>query len=188
MFKPTLERSKLPLYSDFFPESSTDNLSGFFSKFLLAMSKPVETPVLGEQYIPIQMLVSIRTDRTNELIVPDSGKFYIECPAEYHIEHPLDDLVLLVAKMAVDKYFDCGEDLIKVIPRTVPYPVGACLKNDVIYVYVNLVVDHTLKSEEYFKLKGCHYEDITSLIPANDLESELIGSLAIVVNTQNEEE
>ena len=188
MFKPVLERSKLPLYSDFFPESNTHDLSGFFSKFLLAMSMTVETPVSEEQFIPIQMLVSIRTDRTNELIVPDDGKFYIECPTEYYTEHPLDDLVLLVAKRAVDEYFDCGEDLLKVIPRTVPYPVGACLRDDVIYVYVNLLVDHTLKSEEFFKLKGCHYEDFSSVTPANDLESELIGSLAIVVNTRNEEE
>ena len=188
MFKPTLERSKVPLYLDFFPEASTDHISGFFSRFLLSMSRPVETPVSEDMYIPIKMLVSIRTDRTNELIVPDDGKFYIECPDEYPNEHPLDDLVLLVAKKAVDKYFDCGEDIVKVIPRTVPYPVGACLKDDVIYVYVNLAVDHTLKSEEFFKIKGCHYESITSITPSNDLESELLGSLTLVAQIQNEEE
>lgn len=187
MFKLVLDKSHLPLYKDFFPESSPENLSGMLYRFLQSFSRPIVSSIFGEQFIPIKMLVSIRTDRTNELIVPDNGKFYTDCTSEYPNEHPLDDTVLLATKSMVDKYFDCGEDLIKVIPCTVPLPIGACLRNDIIYVYITLVVDHKLKSEEYFKLKGCHYVNISDLTPSNDLESELIDSLAIVCNMQSEE-
>ena len=164
MFKLILDKSHLPMYKDFFPESSPENLSGMFYRFLQSFSRPIVSSIFGEQFIPIKMLVSIRTDRTNEMIVPDNGKFYTDCTSEYPNEHPLDDQVLLAAKSMVDKYFDCGEDLTKVIPRTIPLPIGACLRNDIIYVYITLVVDHKLKSEESAarfenELRGCREEE-----------------------------
>lgn len=182
MYKLVLDEEKLKDFNEFLKNYQVhpDVLSKFSYGFLRVHSRPIVSSIFGDKFIPIRMLVSIRTDRTNELIVPDSGKFYIECPTEYPNEHPLDDLILLAAKSIVDKYFDCGEDLVKVIQRTMPYPVGACLRNDVIYVYVNLLVDCTLKSESIFKLKDCHFERIESISPTSPLEKELLDSLVIV--------
>lgn len=143
--------------------------------------RPIVSSIHGGNLLPVKILVSIRTDRTNELIVPDDGKFYTDCTTEYPSQHPLDDACLLAMKSMVDKYFDCGgEDLLKVIPHTVPIIVGACCVSEVFYVYATLVVDHTLKDTEYFKLKGCHYEKIEDITPADDMESCLLQSLPVV--------
>lgn len=187
MFKLTLEKSKVPLYRDFFPESNPEDISGFFYRFLQSFSQPIEEPIPEEQLIPVKILVTIRTDRTNEVIVPDDGKFYAECEAFYPNFHPLDDAVLLSAKSLIDRLFDCGDDIVRVIPRTVPLPVGACLLDNTVYVHMTVVVDHTLKSESFFNLKDCHYENIKDLTPSNDLESKLIDSLTIVYNMQGGE-
>ena len=187
MYKLTFDRCHLPIYEGFYRESTVCKISVFFYKFLASFSKPTDCSAIGEQDIPVNILVSVRTDRTNELIVPDDGKFYTDCTCDYPNQHPLDDVVLLAAKRMFHKCFDCkDDDLTKVVTRTVPFPVGACIRNGKAYVYVTLVVDHKLKSEEYFKLKGCHYEKISDLIVTDDLEAELVGSL-VPVNMQNEE-
>ena len=183
MHKFILERGKIPLYEGFYSESN--RLSTFFYHFLRAFEEPVESSISEEGHIPIKMLVTIRTDRTNEVIVPDDDKFYTDRTCDYPNQHPLDDRALLAARSMVLKYF-ADSDLTKVIPRTVPLPVGACYRDGVIYVYVTLIVDHKLKSEDYFKLNGCHYERISDLIVTNDLEAELVGSL-VPVNMQSEE-
>ena len=185
MHNHVLERGKLPLYGNFYKESPPNRLSTFFYAFLRVFEKPVESPISGEEYIPIKMLVTIRTDRTNEVIVPDDGKFYTDCTSEYPDIHPLDDRALLAAKSMVLKYF-VDSDFTKVIPGTVPLPVGACYRDGVIYVYVTLIVDHKMKSWDCFKLKDCHYEKISDLIVTDDLEAELVGSL-VPVNMQSEE-
>lgn len=189
MYKLVFDRDYFGNYEDHLKKLKVDylSISTFAYNHLRIYSRPIVSSIFGERFIPIKFLVSIRTDRTNELIVPDNGKFYTDCTAEYLSEHPLDDTVLLAAKSFIDKYFDCGEDIVKVIPRTIPLPVGACYINDTFYVYVNIVVDHTLKSESFFKLKDCHYENISDLTVSNDLEGKLKDSLAIVYNMQPEE-
>ena len=54
-------------------------------------------------------------------------------------------------------------------------------------MYVNVVVDHTLKNESFFNLKDCDYVNISDLTYTSDLEKELIDSLAIVYNLNPEE-
>ena len=189
MFKLILDEEKLKDFNKFLENFQVhpDSLSKFTYAFLSGHSRPVVSSLLGERFIPIRMLVSIRTDRTNELIVPENGMFFTNCTAEYPNEHPLDDTVLLAAKSLVDKLFDCGEDIVKVIPRTAPLPIGACYINDAFYVYVNVVIDHTLKDESFFKLKDCKYVNISDLTYTSDLEKELIDSLAVVYNLNPEE-
>lgn len=182
MFKLIFDVGNLNDYKDFLRQFSLkpESLSSQSYLFLRERSRPIVSSIFGELFIPVKMLVSIRTDRTNELIVPDNGNFYTDCTEVYPNMHPLDDTVMLAAKSLVDKCFDCGEDIIKVIPRTVPYPVGACFVDNTFYVYVTVVVDHTLKSESFFKLKDCHYENISDLTPKSVLETLLKDKLAIV--------
>ena len=143
-------------------------------------SRPIIDSIFGEAIPPVKMLVTIRTDRSNEVLVSDDGKFYTDCTSSYPNEHPLDDTVMLAAKSLVDRLFDCGDDIVKVIPRTTVYPLGACVRDDQVFVYVNVVIDHTLKTEEVFKTKGCHFESITDLTPTSPMEEELLKHLTIV--------
>lgn len=189
MFKLVLDEEKLKDYNEFLKnyQVHSDVLSKFSYGFLRVHSRPIVSSIFGDKFIPIRMLVSIRTDRTNELIVPDNGNFYTDCTAEYPNEHPLDDTVMLAAKKLVDQCFDCGEDIVKVIPRTAPLPIGACFVDNVLYVYTTVIIDHKLKEESFFKLKGCHYENIQDLEPKSSLEIDLLDSLAIVVNMGGDE-
>lgn len=189
MFKLAFDKDYLGNYTDHLKQLKVDftKVSTFAYNHLRIYSRPIVSSIFGGRFIPIKILVSIRTDRTNELIVPDNGKFYTDCTAEYPSEHPLDDTVLLAAKSFIDEHFDCGEEIVKVIPRTIPLPVGACYFNDTFYVYVNVVVDHTLKNESFFNLKDCHYENISDITVANALECALKDSLAIVYNMNTDE-
>lgn len=143
-------------------------------------SRPLIDSIFGDSVPPVRMLVTIRTDLSNEVLVPDDGKFYTDCTASYPNEHPLDDTVMLSAKSLVDQLFDCGENIPSVIRRTTAYPLGACVHEDRVYVYVNVVIDHTLKNEEFFKIKGCHFENIIDLSPTSPLEEEMLKHLVIV--------
>lgn len=143
-------------------------------------SRPLVSSIFGESVPTVRMLVTIRTDLSNEVLVPDDGKFYTDCTDSYPDEHPLDDTVMLSAKKLVDSLFDCGDNIQSVIQRTTVYPLGACIIEDTVYVYSNVVIDHTLKNEEIFKTKGCHFEPISSLSPSNLLEEELMSKLTIV--------
>ena len=190
MFNLIVDKENLPVYSSYLGQFFLDSthISKFSYEFLRRHCRPIVSSIFGEQFIPVKILVSIRTDRTNELIVPDHGNFYTDCTLDYANEHPLDDAVLLSAKKLIDRCFDCGEDIVKVIPRTAPLPIGACFINNVFYVYVSVVVDHTLKDESFFKLKDCHYESIQVQNPRSVLELELKDSLAIVYNLNPEED
>lgn len=185
MFKLVLDEEKLGEYKDLPIDHA--GISTATYDYLRSYSRPIVSSLFGEKFVPIKILVSIRTDRTNELIVPDNGAFYTDCTATYPNMHPLDDTVMLAAKSLVDRLFDCGDDIIKVIPRTAPLPIGACYTKDTFYVYVNVVVDHTLKTESFFKLKDSHYESIHSLNPRSALELELKNSLALVPNKGGEQ-
>ena len=131
-------------------------------------SRPLIDSIFGDSVPPVKMLVTIRTDLSNEVLVPDEGKFYTNCSASYPNEHPLDDTVMLAAKSLVDRLFDCGDNIPLVIRRTT------------VYVYVNVVIDHTLKTDKVFKTKGCHFEKIASIIPTNPFEEELLSKLILV--------
>lgn len=143
-------------------------------------SRPLIDSIFGESVPAIRFLVTIRTDRSNEVLVPDDGKFYTDCTAHYPNEHPLDDTVMLSAKSLVDQLFDCGDDIVEVIKRTTVYPIGACIHEDTVYVYSNVVIDHTLKNDSIFKTKGCHFEPINRLCSTNSLETELLKHLTLV--------
>ena len=157
---------------------STINQSLYF--LLRHHSRPLTDSIFGESVPAIRFLVTIRTDRSNEVLVPDDGKFYTDCTSSYPNEHPLDDTVMLSAKRLVDQLFDCGDDIVEVIKRTTVYPMGACIIEDTVYVYSNVVIDHTLKSDSIFKTKGCHFEHITSITPTSPLEEELLKNLTLV--------
>lgn len=143
-------------------------------------SRPLSDSIFGDSVPPVRMLVTIRTDLSNEVLVPDDGKFYTDCTASYPNEHPVDDTVMLAAKSLVDRLFDCGENIPFVIRRTTVYPLGACVRDDQVYVYVNVVIDHTLKNAQIFKTKGCHFEKITDLTPTSPLEEEMLKHLILV--------
>lgn len=154
--------------------------SSFYSRILRHCSKSLKVPVSDETLKPIKFLASIRTDRTNELIVPYNGSlFYVDCSDFYPDEHPLDDMTILAAKKIVDNMFDCGEHLTEIIPHTMPYVVGAMLYNDTPYVYANVVIDSKLKDNEHFKLRDCEFVPIQSIKPNDGLEESLLNSLII---------
>ena len=92
--------------------------------FLRQHSRPLTDSIYGESVPPVKMLVTIRTDLSNEVLVPDDGKFYTNCTDCYPNEHPLDDTVMLAAKSLVDSLFDCGDNIPKVIQRNTVYPMG----------------------------------------------------------------
>ena len=148
--------------------------------FLRPHSRPLIDSIFGASVPTIKFLVTIRTDLSNEVLVPDDGKFYTDCTSSYPNEHPLDDMVMLSAKSLVDKLFDCGDDIPSVIKRTTVYPLGACFRDDQVYVYVNVVIDHTLKTDPIFKTKGCHFDSIINITPTSSLEEELLKHLTIV--------
>ena len=183
MFKLIFDESYVEAYREYLSKCqgvSPDKINSFSYAFLSLYTRPIVSSIFGERFYPVKILVSIRTDHTNEVIVPDNGKFYTDCTAQYPNVHPLDDTIILAAKSLVDKLFDCGEDIVKVIPRTIPYPVGACIVDKTVYVYMNVVIDHKLKEEEFFKLKDCHFESIESLSTTSPLEEDLKHSLILV--------
>lgn len=147
---------------------------------LRSFSRPLIDSIFGDSVPTVRMLVTIRTDLSNEVLVPDNGKFYTDCTASYTDEHPIDDTVILSAKSLVDRLFDCGDDTPQVIRRTIVYPVGASIIDDQVYVYVTVVIDHNLKSDKIFKIKDCHFEKISSIVPTNKLESKILDKLVIV--------
>ena len=148
--------------------------------FLRQHGRPLDDTIFSERVSDIKMLVTIRTDLTNEVLVPDDGKFYTDCTASYPSRHNLDDTVMLSAKSLVDKLFDCGDNIPLVIRRTTVYPTGACINDNQVYVYVMVVIDHTLKADEIFNIKGCHFENISDLSADSQLETELLKRLTIV--------
>lgn len=159
---------------------SPETISPAFYSILRHHSRPLISSIFGDSVPPVRMLVTIRTDLSNEVLVPDEGKFYTDCTSSYPNEHPLDDTVMLSGKSLVDNLFDCGDNIPFVIQRTTIYPLGACVINDQVYVYSNVVIDHTLKNDPIFKTKGCHFENITDQSPENALEKELLSKLTIV--------
>lgn len=160
---------------------NTSSVTPQFYRFLKLVSEPCDLSVADyDSKKTIKFLVTIRTDLTNEVLVPTDGKFFTNCTAYYPDEHPLDDMVLLSAQNLVLKLFDCGELLPMFIQRTTVYPVGACIVNDEPYVYVNVVIDHTLLDEPQFNLKDCEVVSIKDLVTEGTLEESLLTSLAIV--------
>lgn len=183
MYRLILDRGIASVYTNAVAPSigaNPDKLHAPFYPFLRKYSRTLEDSIFGDSVLPVKMLVTIRTDRSNEVLVPDDGKFYTDCTSSYPNEHPLDDTVILAGKTIVDKLFDCGENLAEVIRRTTIYPVGGCILDDQAYVYTHVVIDHTLKNSEIFNVKGCHFEHITSLSATNHLEEELLKSLILV--------
>lgn len=161
-------------------EVSPSTISPAFYPILRQNARPVETSIFEDSVVPIRVLVTIRTDYSNEVLVPTHGLFYADCTVPYWVEHSLDDSVMLSAKTLVTRLFDCGDDIPRIIQRTTCYPIGACVVDNTVYVYVNVVIDHTLKSDPAFKLRECHFEEILYLTPNNSLEGEMLKQLTIV--------
>lgn len=159
---------------------SPNLVSPLLYKLLRNTSFPCDVSVADKDQKTIKFLVTIRTDTTNEVLVPVDGKFFTNCTQYYPEEHPLDDMILLAAQKLVLELFDCGEYLPMYIQRTTVYPVGACLVDDEPYVYVNVVFDHCLFEETNFNLKDCYTISISDITPTNTLELSLLKSLAIV--------
>lgn len=155
-------------------------VSPMLYKLLSKASIPCDVSVADVNQKTIKFLVTIRTDTTNEVLVPTDGMFFTNCTRYYPEEHPLDDMILLAAQNLVLQLFDCGEYLPMYIQRTTVYPVGACLVNDEPYVYVNVVFDHTLLDETNFHLKDCELVSIEDIVTNSILEDTLLKSLAIV--------
>lgn len=156
------------------------SLTSLCYNFLKRVSFPCDVSVADVDQKTIKFLVTIRTDTTNEVLVPTDGMFFTNCTRYYPEEHPLDDMILLAAQNLVLQLFDCGELLPMFIQRTTVYPVGACIVNDEPYVYVNVVIDHTLFDEASFNLKDCYAVPIESIRTNSTLEDTLLNSLAIV--------
>ena len=154
-------------------------------RFLNMVSESCDVSVADEDSRKtIKFLVTIRTDLTNEVLVPENGLFFTNCTRYYPDEHPLDDMVMLSAQKLVLDLFDCGDYLPMFIQRTTVYPIGACIQNDEPYVYVNVVIDHTLFDEECFNIKDCSVVKIEDLVTNSTLEERLLNSLALVKGGQ----
>ena len=183
MYRLIVDRTIINGYVDIIAPSldiDSATINTTFYKILRQHSRPLIDSIFGYPVPNVNMLVTIRTDLSNEVLVPDDGKFYTDCTSSYPNEHPLDDTVILAAKSLVDKLFDCGDNTPLVIKRTTLYPLGAFVRYAQAYVYVNVVIDHTLKNDSIFKIKGCHFEKISDIIPTNPMEEELLKNLAIV--------
>ena len=153
-----------------------------FYKFLKMVSESCDVSVSDEydNKKTIKFHVTIRTDKTNEVLVPKDGLFFTNCTQYYPTEHPLDDMVMLAAQKLVLELFDCGDLLPMHIIRTTLYPVGGFILNDEPYVYVNVVIDHTLLDEASFNLKDCSVVNIADIPRNSTMEDVLLNSLAIV--------
>ena len=184
MFNLFIKEEVLNDYKNNFCEKAGINPSNivttFYSHFLREFSESHRVPVSDDTFKPVRFLVSIRTDYTNELIVPKNGKFYTDCSSSYPNEHPLDDMAILASKKLVEELFDCGEHITEIIPHTLPHVMGATLHEDIPYVYIHVVIDSKLKDNEHFKLKDCDYVPIHSIKPCDGLEKTLVSSLIIV--------
>lgn len=162
-----------------------DSLNDYLYHLLRHHGKSVraDSPEIGKRHLPVNMLVSIRTDLSNEILIYDH-QFYCDCTTSYPNHHPIDDTVMLAGKKLVDKAFDCGDNIVEVIKRTSIYPVGACVINNKVYVYVMVVIDHTLKDDPIFKIKDSYFEKIHSVKalfpPFHAVAQELKDSLVIV--------
>lgn len=136
----------------------------------------------AENLTPVKIMVSIRTDLTNEILVDDlSVKFYSDCTPVTSEEHGLDDLIILACKNKVLESLSIPEqDLHKFIVRTSLYPVGACVQDDEPIVYANVIIDHLLQKEPFFALNRCKFVPIESINPQTFFEEEMKKSLIIV--------
>lgn len=159
----------------------SESVTTQFYRFLKMISESCDVSLSdGDDRKTIKFLVTIRTDKTNEVLVPKDGMFFTNCTRYYPDEHPLDDMVMLAAQKLVLELFDCGELLPMYIMRTTLYPVGAFILNDEPYVYVNVVIDHTLLDEASFNLKDCSVVKLEDISPNSTMEDVLLNSLAIV--------
>lgn len=147
---------------------------------LRSISKPTED--CGKPAIPVRMFVSIRTDKTNEMIVDvNIGNFYWDCTEDHLVKHSLDDLVLLSAKKLFEDVFSNMQNSISLmVRRSAVYPVGSLIDAGEVKVYVNIAIDHTLRDEPLFFLKEEY-----KFVKIEDLQSDYLGdkfkrSLAIV--------
>lgn len=158
-------------------EGMSKSLFSFLENYSFTES---DIDTVKEDYLPVRFLVTVRTDYTNEVLIPNDGNFFTDCTCGHVVEHPFNDSILLALKSFVTSYFDCGESLPYVVSRTVPAPIGAFVHEDAVYVYITLVIDHNLKSNPDFRTVGCHFEPIKSLSVTNQVETLLKDNLVIV--------
>lgn len=133
-------------------------------------------------HIDVNMLVTMRTDKTNEVLVDKTGKFFWDYSEQYPDKHTLDDLVLLSAKELVDDVFKAlGHfDTLSIIQRSTVYPVGSLVHEGAVFVYVNLVIDHTLIEEPFFQLKDGYLLNKIQGLRTDHFSDKLKTSLALV--------
>lgn len=157
-----------------------ENVEPLLYNFLKMTSENVADSEFDLKHIPIRFLVSLRTDTTNQIVAPIKGNFYTDCTKSYSDEHLLDDLSILSARELVLSLFRNHDYLPVIIPRTAMYPIGACYIDGVVYVYSNVVIDHTLLEDPNVDFNDCELIDIKDLVRGTPLEESLINSLAIV--------
>lgn len=187
MYRLTVEK---PILEDFHKiaescEIDVRELGKLACQFLRQNCKPVDESLLGKDFFPIRTLVTIRTDYSNEVLVPDTGKFFTDCTLSTPYDHPFDDTIILAGKKLVDELFDCGDFIHEIIMSTVLQVLGALIIDDQPYVYINVVIDHNLKNNPKFKVRNCHFEKIESIDPTSPLEKELAESLILVRGGNN---
>lgn len=158
----------------------SDKLSQHSYPVLRQHSRPCIDSIFGYNRRTVRILVSVRTDLTDEILVTTKGEFYTDCTRSYPEEHTLDDMVLLSGKIMLDKVIYLGDNIQDIILRTSIYPVGACVLNEQVYVYANIVIDHTLKDEEFFVTKDSHFTRIVDLVPLSPLEEDMVSKLVLV--------
>ena len=110
-------------------------------------------------YIPINFLVSLRTDRTNEILVMNGHHYQSYIPLFPEKEVPFDDGVLLSGKefMQSAYYYHVVSDVAMHIE---PLPIGAVIYDKLPYVYTQLVLDHNYRD---FSLKCGNFVPMTSI-------------------------
>ena len=154
-----------------------------------SVSKLVDTSVMTGEHIPVNFINMIRTDYSNEVVVRKDN-FFHEHYSQFMVRDTsatLDDLTILLSKSHFDGRVRIQEDHIsEVISRTDLLPLGAFIYHKAVYVITVVVLDHTLKNEEYFHLDSrFKFVPISELSARTELEELLKNNLVIVGGKEN---
>lgn len=168
--------------------SKDENPHHLYNK-VASISKLVDTSVMTGEHIPVNFINMIRTDYSNEVVLRDDNLFYEMYP-KFMVRDTsatMDDLVILLSKGHFDGRVRISENCIsEVINRTDLLPLGAFIYHKAVYVITVVVLDHTLKNEEYFHLNSrFKFVPISELSARTELEELIKNNLVIVGGKEN---
>lgn len=157
-----------------------------YNKLEEIFSQTCVDPRFFETSYKIHVLVSFRTDLTNELLVHDQKVFWEQ---EYTTDY-FDDIALEAMSSAFRSIFP--KDYYPLIAsRTVPTVIGAVKYGGEIYVYAVVAMDNKLRNEDFFSIPEKDYfipiEVAKSMCTDTaDFDLMLLNSLVLVNKEVND--